>query len=69
LDALRKAKLTGSVRDAALLVLGAWLLALSAALPQLQQLIMVGIGAALSLSEAVILVMRSVRSYRSGSEL
>jgi hypothetical protein len=69
LDALRKAKLTGSVRDASILVLGAWLVGFSAALPPLQEDILVGIGATLSISEAIILVMRSVRSFRSGREL
>ena len=69
LDALRKAKLTGSLRDASVLVIGAGLVGFSAALPLLQELVMFGGGAALMIAEAIILVLRSVRSFRAGREL
>ena len=69
LDALRKAKLTGSLRDASILMLGTGLVGFSVALPFLQEMIVVGTGAILMLAGGLFLVLRQMRSFRSGREL
>ena len=69
LDALRKAHLTGSLRDAVSLLLGTMLVALSGTLPFLQEITVFIIGTVLMVAEAVMLITRSVRSFRSGREL
>jgi hypothetical protein len=69
LDALRKANLTGSLRDAVCLLLGTMLVAFSGTLPFLQEMTVFTIGTVLMITEAILLLMRSWRSFRSGREL
>jgi len=69
LDALRKAKLPGTLRDFAILWAGASIASFSSILPSLQEIIMLAAGSPLMAYGGIMLVKRSLRSYRSGNEL
>jgi hypothetical protein len=69
LDALRKAKQYGSLRDAVIVYLGMWLVMFSALVPFSQEVIMMSFGIPSMLYGFISLVVRSVRSHRSGHEL
>jgi hypothetical protein len=68
LDALRRAKLYGTLRDTVILLVGAGLVAASAVLPLVQEILLAGGGATVMITGVVFLVLRQIRGYRSGSE-
>jgi len=68
LDALRKARLYGTLRDAVVLVIGAALVVVSSVLPATQEVILAAGGGVLQITGIVFLVLRQVRGYRTGSE-
>jgi len=69
LDSLRRANLTGSFRDAAVLVLGLSIVSASTAVQAPQTWIILTSGAVLTLAGTVFLVLRLWRSYRERKEL
>jgi hypothetical protein len=68
LDALRKARLYGTLRDAVILVIGAALVVVSSVLPPAQEIILAAGGGILQITGIVFLVLRQLRGYRMGSE-
>ena len=69
LDALRKARLYGTLRNELSVLTGASIVAASSVLPLLQEIILVAGGSILVTAGIVFLVLRQVRGYRTGSEL
>jgi hypothetical protein len=68
LDALRRAKLYGTLRDVIVVGIGAGLVCTSVALPLAQQSVLLTGGSALMVAGVVLLIMREIRSYRLGDE-
>jgi hypothetical protein len=68
LDALRRANLPGSLRDAVVLLLGAGLVIVAPSLPFAQEITFMIIGVPLMVSGAAFLILREIRSIRAGIE-